>query len=116
MPGGEPVFKFSGGLLDQLHQVDIGNVQLDVAGAGSGGFYQILRQRFQSLGLLIQDLQILLNRRILDIFPLKKIHVIDDGGQRRLDIMGYVGDQIRLQPFAFYLFGQGRFQAVADPV
>ena len=50
------------------------------------------------------------------MFALEQVHIVDNGGQRRLDIVGHVGDQIRLQALALHLLLQGRVQADADVV
>ena len=96
MTDGVFFLKFTIGLLDQLHDVDIGHIQLDISGAGPGGLHQILGQRLKALGFLVQDLKIFLDRGILGLFALDEIYIVDDGGQRRLNIVGYVGDQVCL--------------------
>ena len=111
---GEPFLKLTIGLLYQFHQVNIRHIQLHVAGTGLGGLHQILCQCLQALGFLIQHLQVGCDLGILYLFTLQQIHIIDNGCERRLDIMGHIGYQIRLQAFAFNLLHKGRIQSAAD--
>ena len=52
----------------------------------------------QAHGLILQNRDIILCPFILDILPFQQIHVIDNRCQRRLDIMGHIGDQVGFQP------------------
>ena len=67
MAAGEFFLKFAVGLMHQLNQVNIRDLQLDIAGAGLGGFHQIFGQRLKALGFLLQDLQVAENFFILYI-------------------------------------------------
>ena len=50
------------------------------------------------------------------MLALDEVHIVDDGGQRCLDIVGHVRDQVGLQAFALYLFGKSCLQTVTDTV
>ena len=58
---------------------------------------------FQTLGFTIQYINIAADLLILNVFPLQYIHIVDDGCQRRLNIMGNICDQICLQTFTLHL-------------
>ena len=58
------------GLVDQLHQVNVGDIQFQVAGTGFGSLHQILGQILKAVGLLFEDIQVTLYFFILDLFPL----------------------------------------------
>ena len=60
-------------------------------------------QMFQTLGFTIQYINIAADLLILNVFPLQYIHIVDDGCQRRLNIMGNICDQICLQTFTLHL-------------
>ena len=50
------------------------------------------------------------------MLALDEVHIVDDGSQRRLDIVGDVRDQIGFQAFALYLLGKRSLETVADAV
>ena len=50
------------------------------------GLYQILDELFQPGGLPIQHLEIFLSGGGTGRFLLQKIHIADDGGQRRFEV------------------------------
>ena len=53
---------------------------------------------------------------VFNVLALDEVHIVDDGGQRCLDIVGHVRDQVGLQAFALYLFGKSCLQTVTDTV
>ena len=55
--------------MQQFNQIDFFHMQHNIAGGNLGGFHQILRQMLQSLGFLVQNFDIALDRLCFDIFP-----------------------------------------------
>ena len=66
---GEFLLEFAVGLVNQFDKVQTADLQLQIPGAGFGSLHQILRQIFQTVGFLLQHVQITQDFFILDIFP-----------------------------------------------
>ena len=49
-----------------------------------------------------------------NILPFEQIHIIDNGCERRFNIMGDIRDQVRLHPLTADTFIHGPIQALAD--
>ena len=94
-------FHFQLHLFEQIHNVNVGNVQIHGFAACFTDLKQIFDQCFQSERLSIQHIDIFfLSLRIL--FNLQKIHIGDDRRQRRLKVMRDIRYQFSLHTLAFY--------------
>ena len=102
-PGGlQLVGKLTQGLIHGLRRIDLRNLHGNVAGAGLAHLHQVLDELFHPVGLAVQHLQIgLLLLGGVGFF--QQVHIVDDGGQGRFDIVGHVGDQLGLHAFGFQL-------------
>ena len=102
-------------LLDELPDIPPGGAAGQVPAGGLGELHQVLRQLLELPGLAVQHQKVgvLLGGGV--VF-LQKVHVIDDGGQGRLDIVGDVGDELRLQALALKLVLHGDAHPPADGV
>ena len=110
------LLKLAAGLLDHLHEINIHIFQRDIARTYFGCLYHILCQGLKPLGLSLQHFQISLNLRIFKILLLQKFYIINDRSKRRLDIMGYIRDQVRLEALALHAFLKCRVQSFSDRV
>ena len=110
------LLELSAGLLDHLYEINIHIFQRDIAGTYLGCLYHILCQGLKPLGFSLQHFQISLNLRIFKILLLQEFHIINDRSKRRLNIMGYIRDQVRLQALAFHTLFQRRIQSFSDGV
>ena len=63
------------------------------------------------MALTIQHVHIFPRRRGGHILLLQQIHIVDDGRQRRLDVVGYVGDQLGFQVLGLHLLLHRLLQA-----
>ena len=74
---------------------------LHVAGGRFGRLHQILRELLEALGLPVEHLQVV---RLLftGVRLLQKIHIVHNGGEGRLDIVGDVGDELCFQPLGLH--------------
>ena len=88
-------------LCRQLAHIRRGKLYLEVACRSLGGLNQVLGQLFQPAGLSVQNLNIF-RRLSIQIFLFQQIHIVDDRGQRRFDIMGNICNQLRFQMLAFH--------------
>ena len=70
--------KLTGCLINHFHKIDIHIFHRNISTANLRRFYHILRQMFQPLGLRLQNIQISLNLRILNIFTFQQINIIND--------------------------------------
>ena len=81
-----------------------------IAGGGFAGLHQILDELFQPGGLPFQHRQIFLHLLPLRVGFVQQVHIVDDGGEGGLDVVGYVGNQLGLEPLALEppLYGGGQ--------
>ena len=112
--GREFFFKFSAGLHQEFSQVQLLHIQCYITGACPGSFHQVIGKLFETLRFLVQHFQIFVYLRIIDLLTLHEIHIIDDGGQRSLQIMRYVGDQICFHLLALYLLLKSIFKSLTQ--
>ena len=87
MSGLQFFFKFAVGLKCHLDEVDVGKFKLYIAGACFRCLDQIFYQCFQTLGFLIEHVQIGIDPRIFNMFPLHEVYIIYNRGQRRFDVV-----------------------------
>ena len=86
-----------------------------IAGVGLRRFQHILRQFPQALRLPFQDVDILLllfGRMVLA----QKIHIGNDGCERRLDVMRHIRDEFSLQVFRLQTDSHRILHPVTDGV
>ncbi len=88
-------------LPQQLADAGRGGIDRDIARGRLGGLQQILKQLFQPHRLTVQYFDVLLCLFALHLFLFQKVHIIDNGGQRRFDIVADVGQQLTAHPVAF---------------
>lgn len=77
---------------------------------------QILRQLFQTGRLPFQHFQILRGIWAVHPFLLQQIHIVDNRGQRRFNIVRHIGNQLRLQAFALHLPLQRHLHAIPNTI
>ena len=97
---GKFLLKLPQGLLDELHHAQPVQVHRQTSGGRLGRLHQILRQLLEALALAVQHLDIFLGLGIVDVLLFQQIHIVDDAGQRGLEIVGDVGDQLGLEALA----------------
>ncbi len=115
LPGGQLLVVVPDGLVDDLVDHDGLQIHGDIARGRLAGLHQILGQLFQPAGLPVKHQQVLLCG-VRKVLLLQQIHVVDDAGQGRLDVMGDVGDEFGLQPLAFQPLLHRLVHADADGV
>ena len=115
LPGGELLAVVPDGLVDDLVDQDGGEVDGHVAGGRLAGLHQILRQLLQPPGLPVQHRQILLGL-LRQLLLLQQVHIVDDGGEGRFDVVGDVGDELSLQPLGPHPLLHRPVEALADGV
>ena len=71
-----------------------------VSGGCLGSFHQIVDQAFQALGLPEEHSGVLFDLRVFAGFFADQVRIVDDRGQRRLQVVRNVGDQFGLHAFA----------------
>ena len=98
-------------LLHQTYNVHIHNVQCYISAGRFADLKEILDQQLQPCGFLFQNVNIMTSLLGRQILILQKVHISDDGCQRRLQVMRYVGDQVRFHFLAFYLFVHSLLEA-----
>ena len=96
------VREFPQGLIHGFHRVDFRQLQGDVAGGGLAQLDEIINEPLHPGGLPGQDLQVLLPV-LLAVGLLQKVHIVDDGGQGGLDVVGHVGNKLRAHPLGAHL-------------
>ena len=104
---GQLVGKFAQRLIHGFHGVHGGQIHAHIAGAGLAHVHQVHDELLQLLALAVQDLQILL-AVIFAVGLFQQVHVVDDGGQGGLDVVGDVGDQLGLHPLGPQLLLDGQ--------
>ena len=109
-------FKFAHHLVKHFHKVQFRHFQGEISGTGFGSFDYIFGQTFQTMCLRIQNLKIFQCFRIFEVQPFQQINVIDDGSQRRFQIMGDIGDQFGFHTLIFEAFFHGSVQPVTNAV
>ena len=84
------------GLLQQLADVQVLQIQGDVPRGRLGHLEHVLDNVVQPVGLLGDGLDVVhhVGRQVRLSF--QQLHIADDGGQRRLDVVGHVGDKLHL--------------------
>ena len=83
-------------------------------GRGLRRLDQILRQLLEPRGLPVQHVHVFLRLLRLDVLLFQKIDVVDDGGQRRLDVVGDVRDELCLHALGACLLVDGLLDAGLD--
>ena len=109
------VHEFSQGLVHGFHPVDPRQLHRDVAGGGLAEFNEIVNEPLHPGGLPGQNLQVLLPV-LLAVGLLQKVHIVDDGGQGGLDVVGHVGNELRAHPFGAHLLLGRQLDHVAQAV
>ena len=102
-------------LVDELPDVPPGWAAGKIPAGGLGELHQVLRELLQLSGLAVQhqEVSMLLGGGVV---LLQKVHVVDDGGQGGLDVVGDVGDELGLQALALELVLHGNAHPPADGV
>ena len=100
---GQPVLVFAHDLVEQHGDVRGLQIYRQCAGGRLGRLHQVLRQLFQAAALAVQHGNILPGGLGLHILLLQQVHIVDDGGQGGLDVVGHVGDQLGLHALGFGL-------------
>ena len=62
--------------------------------------------------MAVQYLQVFLRLRIVNIFLFEQIDIIDDGGERRFDVVGNIGDQLGFHALAAQTLVYGTLHAL----
>ena len=96
------VREFSQSLVHGFHCVDFRQLHRDIAGGGLAELNEIVNEPLHPGGLPGQDLQVLLPL-LLAVGLLQKVHIVDDGGQGGLDVVGHVGNELRAHPLGAHL-------------
>ena len=107
---------FPKGLLQQLANVQILQVQADVARGGLGDLEHVLDNVVQPVRLAGDGVDVVhhMGRQVRLFF--QQLHIADNGGQGRLDIVGHVGNQLHLGAVGLYALLHGFLNAGADHV
>ena len=116
VPVSEPFVKLPVDLLYQLVQVQIHKLQLDISRTDFRRLHKVFCQLLQSLRFRVENVNISLDLRVADILTFQKIHIVNDGGQRRLNVMRHIGNQIRFQAFTLHLLLNRRLEAFSHIV
>ena len=98
----QPLLILAAHLAQQHVQVRRGRRYRYIPRGCLGRLHQVLRQLPQPLGLPVQHRQILPRRVGGHLLLFQQVHIADDGCQRRLDIVGHVGDQLGFQPLGLH--------------
>ena len=112
----QPILILAGDLAEQHTHIRGLQIHRQRAGGRLGRLHQILCQLFQPLALPVQHGDILPGGGGGDVLLFQQIHVVDDGCQRRFDVVGHVGDQLGFHPFGAHLLLHGAFHAALQPV
>ena len=103
------------GLVHQLRNAGGHQRHRQIAGGGLGGFHQVLGQLLEPLGLAVQYLEIL-GALLVAVGLLQQVHIVDDGGQRRLDVVGDIGNQFGFQPLGLHSLVHSPVHTLGDGV
>ena len=107
---------FPGALIQQHPQLAALGMHGQHAGGGLGGLDQIVDQLFELCRLPGQHFHVLLGPLVVQLLLLQQIHVVDDRGQGRLDVVGDVGDQLALKMLGLHALLHGGVHPVTDVV
>ena len=113
---GQPFLVLAHDLIEQDGHVRGLQIHRQRAGGRLGRLHQILRQLFQPAALPVQHGDILPGGLGLHVLLLQQIHVVDDGGQGGLDVVGHVGDELGLHALGLGLLLHGLLYAGAQVV
>ena len=108
-------FVFADRLPEHLVQFDPLKIHRDRAGRRLRRFHKVFRQLFQSERMTVDRVRVLTGFSVR-MFRQQKVGVIDDRGQRGLDVVGNVRNQLGFEAFAFHLRLYRRLQTVAEGV
>ena len=78
-------------------------MHVQVAGGGLGGFDQVFQQPLQFFGLALQHVRVFRDLFASGLLFSDQIRIVDDGRERRLDVVTHVGDEFCLKTFALQL-------------
>ena len=74
---------------------------MQISRGSFGCLHQILYQLFQPLRLPFQYRQVFLRRLIWHLFLFQQVHIVDNGGERRFDIVGDICNELCFHALAF---------------
>lgn len=114
--GAEFFIVFACRLLQKNADIQFFKVDLDISRRCLGGFHKVCDELFEAGRLTVDDLDVSDGGFVLDILFFQKVGVIDDGGERGLDIVGNVCDQLRFHAFGFHTLVNGFGKSAADVV
>ena len=87
----------------------------DIAGGCLTGLHQVLGQLLQPVGLTVQHCQIFLGGR-RKILLFQQVHIVDNAGKGRFNVVGDIGDELCLQPLTLQPLLHGLIHTNADGV
>ena len=80
---------------------------------GLAGLHQILGELLEPLALPVQHLDILPGFLPLDVLLFEKVHIVDDGGEGSLQVMGDIGNKFSLHPLRLQTLVHGGVDGAA---
>ncbi len=108
------LFHIRQSLAQQLTKVQFLHMHGELPGCCLAHGKHVLHHVFQPLGFFIQDFHIVPHMLRQFFLFFQELHIADDGGKRRLDVMGDIGDQFHFHAFALHLLVHGDGHAVPD--
>ena len=107
-----PVIHIRQRLPQELSHIQHLHLDRQLARGGLADLKHILHDAAQPLRLFPQNLDILFHM-LGQLFLLpQQLRIADDGGERRLDVVGHVGHQFHLHPLALHLLCKRRLHAL----
>lgn len=111
LAGGQPFLILALDLGEQHVHVRGLQIHIQGAGGGLGRLHQVLGELFQPVALAVQHSDVLPGLRGGDVLLFQQVHIVDDGGQGRLDVVGHVGDQLGLEVLGLHMLLHRLLQA-----
>ena len=104
------------GLVQQLDHPDLLPVHRQGPCGGLAGLHKILGELLEPLGLPVQHVDVLPGGGVGLLRGLQEVHIVDDGGEGGLQVVGHVGDELRLEALALHLLIHRLGQTAGDVV
>lgn len=114
--GGELFAVFARHLVEQDAKLALGEVHAQTAARCLGRFEQIVNELLELCRLPVEHLEVLAHLFILRLLLFKQVNIVDDGGERGLDIVGDVGDKLGAEALGLHALAHGAVHAVGDGV
>ena len=108
------LLKFPHCLCHEHTDLQLLSVNSQISGRCLGSLHQILDQLLQFGRLPLKYFEVLCRLVIVKLLLREQIHIVDDGCERRLDIVGHVRDQFRLEALALHALVDRPGHALAD--